>query len=199
MQKSPVPCAASAGRSPADGRAPDALLRPFLQAGDDLQRGSVLERLLRDHVEPILSAALRSHGPACGFDAQGVQAGHRCRGPAAGPSRRCRRLGPIPPGAASGLAGDRPASAGAAGCAAAQSPGCVGAGALPLLWMCGVAGLGEVASALGLASGELIALCDQLPLDDGAMAARLGITRREVVSLRLTARRRLARRTGIGL
>lgn len=72
-----------------------------------------------------------------------------------------------------------------------------GASALPLLWLCGVAGRSEVARALGLTPGELAETCEMLPLDDAALAARLGQTRRQVISLRLAARRRLTRRTDI--
>jgi hypothetical protein len=41
----------------------------------------------------------------------------------------------------------------------------------------------------------LSALWDQLPLDDLSIAARLGVTRQQVINLRKAARARLARRT----
>jgi len=44
----------------------------------------------------------------------------------------------------------------------------------------------------------LAELWNSLPLDDHAIAARLGITRQQVINLRRAARERLARRLGTG-
>lgn len=52
----------------------------------------------------------------------------------------------------------------------------------------------EIAAALELPEDELAALWPALPLDDTAIAARLGLARQQVINLRKCARERLARR-----
>jgi RNA polymerase sigma factor (sigma-70 family) len=51
----------------------------------------------------------------------------------------------------------------------------------------------EIEAAAGLWSDEEKALWDTLPLDDNTIAARLGVTRQQVINLRKVARQRLAR------
>ncbi|REK04542.1 MAG: hypothetical protein DWQ36_16965 [Acidobacteria bacterium] len=69
-----------------------------------------------------------------------------------------------------------------------------GQDAVELFLACGIADLEELAWVLGLQAPDVGRLLDDLPLDDAAIAARLGLTARQVVNLRLSARRRLARR-----
>jgi DNA-directed RNA polymerase specialized sigma24 family protein len=57
-----------------------------------------------------------------------------------------------------------------------------------------VATIRQIAEALGLPVSEFVELWNELPCDDSAIAKRLGLTRQQVVSLRQSARRRLARR-----
>jgi RNA polymerase sigma factor (sigma-70 family) len=57
-----------------------------------------------------------------------------------------------------------------------------------------VATLREVAATLSMRAEELAELWKDLPLSDAAIAARLGLTPRQVINLRQSARRRLARR-----
>lgn len=57
-----------------------------------------------------------------------------------------------------------------------------------------VATIRQIAEALGLPIPEFVELWNELPCDDTAIAKRLGLTRQQVVSLRQSARRRLARR-----
>jgi hypothetical protein len=64
-------------------------------------------------------------------------------------------------------------------------------GFLPLT---GTASQAEIARTLEMAPAELAALWPDLPLDDQALATGLGVTRQQVVNLRVAARRRLARR-----
>jgi hypothetical protein len=68
--------------------------------------------------------------------------------------------------------------------------------AVALLPLTGVAGIREIAGALELPSEEFAALWNQLPLDDLAIAERLGVTRQRVINLRKSARERLTRRMG---
>jgi hypothetical protein len=63
-----------------------------------------------------------------------------------------------------------------------------------LLPLVGVASLGEIAACLEVPMGDLRSLWHQLPLDDLAIAARLSLTRQQVINLRKSARDRLARR-----
>jgi len=65
---------------------------------------------------------------------------------------------------------------------------------LPLLILGGVASLSEIAAALDLPVQELAELWERIPLDDAALALRLGITRQQVINLRKSARERLTRR-----
>jgi RNA polymerase sigma factor (sigma-70 family) len=69
-----------------------------------------------------------------------------------------------------------------------------GGGGISLFQMTGVASIRRIAQALSLAPEALAALWSQLPLDDLAIAERLGITRQQVINLRKSARARLARR-----
>ncbi len=69
-----------------------------------------------------------------------------------------------------------------------------GRGIIALLPLTGVASLRQIATVLELTPEDLAGLWSQLPLDDAAIAARLGITRQQVINLRRAARERLARR-----
>lgn len=70
-----------------------------------------------------------------------------------------------------------------------------GVNAVALLLFVGVARIDEVAEVMGMPTEELLGIWDELPLDDRAIAARLGLTRQQVINLRRSARERLARRT----
>jgi hypothetical protein len=65
---------------------------------------------------------------------------------------------------------------------------------LPMLVMVGVASLREIAQSLDMPLTALQDMWDDLPLDDMAIAQRLGVTRQQVINLRKSARERLARR-----
>ncbi|MBV9497192.1 MAG: hypothetical protein JOZ54_23355 [Acidobacteria bacterium] len=65
-----------------------------------------------------------------------------------------------------------------------------------LLILSGIAQLEEIAAALEMTPDELRALWSSLPLEDLAIAERMGITRQQVINLRKAARERLARRLG---
>jgi hypothetical protein len=67
---------------------------------------------------------------------------------------------------------------------------------LGLLPLTGVADLPAIAAALELPAGELAEIWPDLPRDDLWIAERLGLTRRQVINLRKSARARLARRMG---
>ncbi|MGE3275913.1 MAG: hypothetical protein AB7O67_12425 [Vicinamibacterales bacterium] len=69
-----------------------------------------------------------------------------------------------------------------------------GAAVVHLLPATGVASMGDLADALGLTREALERLWPDLPLDDLAIAGRMGITRQQVINLRKSARARLARR-----
>lgn len=69
-------------------------------------------------------------------------------------------------------------------------------GVIELLPLAGVASLREIAAALALPAEEFARLWNALPLDDTVIAARLGITRQQVINLRKAARARLGRRMG---
>lgn len=58
----------------------------------------------------------------------------------------------------------------------------------------GIASFREAASALGMSIGELAAVWNSLPLEDHAIARRLGVERQQVINLRCSARARLIRR-----
>jgi len=69
-----------------------------------------------------------------------------------------------------------------------------GAGMLWVLPVLGLATRGEIAHLLGLAEDEMAELWSRLPLDDLAIAERLGCTRQQVINLRSAARKRLGHR-----
>lgn len=69
-----------------------------------------------------------------------------------------------------------------------------GADLLSLLPAAGLAPLAEIARALELGGGELAALWPRLPLEDRELGERFGLTQRQVINLRKSARERLARR-----
>jgi hypothetical protein len=71
-----------------------------------------------------------------------------------------------------------------------------GRGVLGLFPSAGVAGIRRIAETLGMAPERLAELWKGLPLDDNATAARLGVTRPQIMMLRRAARARLARRMG---
>jgi DNA-directed RNA polymerase specialized sigma24 family protein len=58
----------------------------------------------------------------------------------------------------------------------------------------GVAQFDAIAEAVGMTPQRLMALWDDLPLDDLTIAAHLGVTRQQVINLRKSARERLVRR-----
>jgi hypothetical protein len=63
-----------------------------------------------------------------------------------------------------------------------------------LFQLTGTATLRHVAAALHVSAEELAELWNDLPLDDATIARRLGLTRQQVINLRKSARKRLARR-----
>jgi DNA-directed RNA polymerase specialized sigma24 family protein len=69
-----------------------------------------------------------------------------------------------------------------------------GGGILDLLPATGVVTMDDLAQALGMSPETLLDLWPDLPLDDLTIAARLGITRQQVINLRKSGRARLARR-----
>lgn len=69
-----------------------------------------------------------------------------------------------------------------------------GGSALALFSLMGIASVNEVAGAIELPVRELAKLWPRLPLDDLTIAPILGVTRQQVINLRLAARQRLARR-----
>lgn len=69
-----------------------------------------------------------------------------------------------------------------------------GGNAIALLPHTGTATLRQIAEALALPAIDLAELWPRLPLDDDTIALRLGLTRQQVINLRVAARRRLARR-----
>ena len=69
-----------------------------------------------------------------------------------------------------------------------------GGAILQLLPATGVVSMAEIAAALGVTAKDLARLWPDLPLDDLSIAARLGITRQQVINLRKSGRARLARR-----
>jgi len=70
--------------------------------------------------------------------------------------------------------------------------------AIELFILIGVATIDELAAALEMTAEELAAIWNSLPLDDNSIAARLGVTRQQVINFRRAARDRLARRLGFG-
>jgi DNA-directed RNA polymerase specialized sigma24 family protein len=71
-----------------------------------------------------------------------------------------------------------------------------GGGILSLLPLTGVASIPDIAAALEMSAPAFASLWNDLPLDDAAIAERLGLTRQQVINLRKSARERLARRLG---
>lgn len=67
-------------------------------------------------------------------------------------------------------------------------------GVIVLLPLAGIANVRQIAEATGMPAEQFAALWNQLPLDDAAIAERLGVTRQQVVNLRKSARARLGRR-----
>jgi DNA-directed RNA polymerase specialized sigma24 family protein len=65
---------------------------------------------------------------------------------------------------------------------------------ISLLPYTGVAGVRGIAEALDIPAEEFAALWQELPLEDACIAARLGVTRQQVINLRKSARARLGRR-----
>ena len=70
-----------------------------------------------------------------------------------------------------------------------------GMNAMALFVVLGVASSAEIADAVGVTAAELAAMWSSLPLDDLTIAARLGLTRQQIINLRRSARERLARHT----
>jgi RNA polymerase sigma factor (sigma-70 family) len=66
--------------------------------------------------------------------------------------------------------------------------------ALSLFPLMGVASFSEIALALMMSPEDLAALWNDLPLEDLKIAALLGVTRQQVINLRMSARKRLQRR-----
>jgi len=73
-----------------------------------------------------------------------------------------------------------------------------GASPLGLLVVIGLATVEALAEAAGLTVAALGDVWDDLPLDDLTIASMLGMTRQQVINLRMTARKRLLRRRGKG-
>jgi DNA-directed RNA polymerase specialized sigma subunit len=69
-----------------------------------------------------------------------------------------------------------------------------GGDCIALLPLSGVATPREIAALLEIPVEQFAALWNELPLEDAAIAHRLGITRQQVINLRKSARERLARR-----
>ena len=67
---------------------------------------------------------------------------------------------------------------------------------LALFHLTGVASLRELAQTLEFTLEEFAEIWNQLPIDDLSLAARLNLTRQQIINLRLAARRRLARHLG---
>lgn len=69
-----------------------------------------------------------------------------------------------------------------------------GAGVLWLLPIVGLASIRQIAGVLDIPPVEMAAIWPRLPLDDLAIAERLGCTRQQVINLRMAGRKRLATR-----
>lgn len=67
-------------------------------------------------------------------------------------------------------------------------------GVLALLPISGVATIRQIAEAVAIPAVEFAGLWNGLPLDDAAIATRLGVTRQQIINLRKAARARLGRR-----
>jgi DNA-directed RNA polymerase specialized sigma24 family protein len=251
----------AAGRHASAVRQPDHLLLPFLHAADDRAARAHLDRLIREHADPIISSVVRRHGPDTGirFRSEGdasdlrgetialllsrlqatretsadiigdfrayvkVTARHVCWHRRRSTREQVRPLGRRETGEGEeppGSAADDPADPHADTLGLILRRGLLGAlwteirilppaqrtalllnfrdaqgaNALPLLSLCGITTPAEIAATLGLPLTEIASLAECLPLEDSAVAERLGITRREVINLRVAARRRLERR-----
>jgi RNA polymerase sigma factor (sigma-70 family) len=68
--------------------------------------------------------------------------------------------------------------------------------AITLLPVTGTAGIPEIAETLGFTVDQLAAVWPSLPMEDLAIAERLGLSRQQVINLRKSARERLLRRIG---
>ena len=68
------------------------------------------------------------------------------------------------------------------------------ASAIELFVLLCIATIDDIAAALEMSAEDLAAIWNVLPLEDNAIAARLGVTRQQVINLRRAARERLARR-----
>ena len=68
------------------------------------------------------------------------------------------------------------------------------ASAVELFPHTGIASVSELAGVLEIPALEFAEMWNRLPLGDGEIARRLGITRQQVINLRLAARKRLGRR-----
>jgi RNA polymerase sigma factor (sigma-70 family) len=71
-----------------------------------------------------------------------------------------------------------------------------GAGVLWVFPAVGVASLRAIAASLDLSFEEFASLWKRLPIDDQAIAARLGCERQQVINLRMSAKKRLSNRLG---
>ena len=69
-----------------------------------------------------------------------------------------------------------------------------GGAALPMLPLVGIASIRQIAETLGIPALDLAELWRELPLDDARIAARLQLTRQQVINLRKSGRERLGRR-----
>jgi len=69
-----------------------------------------------------------------------------------------------------------------------------GRGLIRLLPLTGVTSMRGIAAALEMTPERLAGLWGDLPIDDAAIAARMGLSRQQVINLRKSARERLARR-----
>jgi len=69
-----------------------------------------------------------------------------------------------------------------------------GRGCIALLPLMGIATMTQIADVLEMPRAQLAELWHQLPLDDASIAARLQLTRQQVINLRKSARERLVRR-----
>jgi DNA-directed RNA polymerase specialized sigma24 family protein len=67
-------------------------------------------------------------------------------------------------------------------------------GVITLLPLTGIASIRKIAEALEIPAKEFAQLWNELPIDDAAIARRLGVTGQQVINLRKSARARLARR-----
>ncbi|MEW6209302.1 MAG: hypothetical protein AB1631_13105 [Acidobacteriota bacterium] len=73
-----------------------------------------------------------------------------------------------------------------------------GGAAIALLPLLRLASIDEIAAVLEISAEEMAEVWNELPLEDAAIASRLGATRQQVINLRKCARSRLARRLAGG-